>query len=80
MLARYELLYGDWRLAGSSLSAVRAVTPADVRRVMQTYVSNLQLGYYGAASRLSEHLGQIDPAAADRVFMEALGFEGPKAH
>jgi len=80
MLARYELLYGDWRLAGSSLSAVRAVTPADVRRVMQTYVSNLQLGYYGAASRLSEHLGQIDPAAADRVFMEALGFEGPKGH
>lgn len=80
MLARFELLYGDWQRAGSSLSEVQKVTPADVRRVMKTYVKELQIGYYGDLERLNEGLGTVDPAAGDRALMEALGFDGPKAH
>jgi zinc protease len=37
LLARFEMI-GDWRLLDTYLEGIRGVTPADVRRVAQTYL------------------------------------------
>ncbi len=41
-LALHELVGGGWRQAGQMIERVRSVTPADVRRVANTYMRNLQ--------------------------------------
>jgi predicted Zn-dependent peptidase len=54
VLALHELVGGGWRRADQVLEGVRAVTPADVRRVANTYMRNLQfvvLGNQGSIDR-----------------------------
>ena len=53
-LAQSEIVGGGWRQVDLVLEKVRAVTPADVRRVAATYMRNLQfvaLGNPGAIDR-----------------------------
>jgi zinc protease len=47
VLAIHELVGGGWRRAEQMLERVRAVTPADVRRVASTYMRNLQFVVLG---------------------------------
>jgi predicted Zn-dependent peptidase len=61
-LARYELIGGGWRNSFELLSRLRAVTPADVRRVARKYMRNLRFVVIG------------NPRAIDRaVFTRKLG-------
>jgi zinc protease len=46
-LARYELLGGGWRNSFELLARIRAVTPADVRRVAAKYMRNLRFVVIG---------------------------------
>ena len=46
-LARYELIGGGWRNSFELLSRLRAVTPADVRRVARKYIKNLRFVVIG---------------------------------
>lgn len=46
-LAQHELIGGGWRQAGQMIERVRAVTPADIRRVANTYMKNLQFVVLG---------------------------------
>ena len=46
-LARAELVGGDWTLSQRFLDALNEVTPKDIRRVAQTYMSNYQFGVVG---------------------------------
>lgn len=52
VLARHELIGGGWRQADRVLDRVRAVTPADVRRVAGTYMRNLQFVALGNPARI----------------------------
>jgi len=57
-LAQAELLAGGWRTAEEFITKIRAVTPADVRRVASLYMRSLQFVVLG------------DPAKIDRrVFL-----------
>src|SRR5262249_13411169 len=47
VLAQYELIGGGWRNSADVLQKLRAVTPADVRRVASTYMRNLQFVVVG---------------------------------
>jgi zinc protease len=61
-LARHELIGGGWRNSFELLSRLRAVTPADVRRVARKYMRNLRFVVIG------------NPRAIDRaVFTRKLG-------
>jgi zinc protease len=53
-LARAELYQGDWRRGAGLTSALRAVTAADVRRVMRTYFRDLNFAYVGDPAGLPE--------------------------
>jgi zinc protease len=53
-LAQYELIGGGWRNSAVMLDRLRAVTPADVERVANKYMRNLQFVVIG------------DPQAIDR--------------
>ena len=58
-LARYELIGGGWRNSFEFLSRVRQVTPADVQRVTQKYMTNLRFVVLG------------NPASIDRqIFLQ----------
>ncbi len=46
-LALHELVGGGWRQAGQMIERVRGVTPADIRRVANTYMRNLQFVVLG---------------------------------
>src|SRR5947209_5976288 len=46
-LAQYELIGGGWRNSVVFLERLRAVTPADVQRVANTYIRNLQFVVIG---------------------------------
>ena len=46
-LARYELIGGGWRNSFELLTRLRAVTPADVRRVARKYIKNLRFVVIG---------------------------------
>jgi predicted Zn-dependent peptidase len=46
-LAQYELIGGGWRNSAVFLERLRAVTPADVQRVANTYMRNLQFVVLG---------------------------------
>jgi zinc protease len=58
-LARAQLYRGDWRRAATFVDELRAVTPADVRRVARTYLRGLRLAYVGDPSRLDQGLVQM---------------------
>ena len=61
-LALYELIGGGWRNSTDLLERIRAVTPADVRRVAQRYMKNLRFVVVG------------DPKSVDRnVFTAQAG-------
>ena len=46
-LARFELIGGGWRNAERTLERLRQVTPADVQRVAQQYMHDLQFSVIG---------------------------------
>ena len=46
-LAQYELIGGGWRNSAVFLDRLRAVTPAEVKRVANTYMRNLQFVVIG---------------------------------
>lgn len=54
-LARAQLYRGDWHRASHFADELRAVTPADVRRVSRQYLHGLRLAYIGDP-------GKLDPA------------------
>lgn len=57
-LATYELIGGGWRNSLQFLEKIRAVTPADIRRVAQKYMRNMRFVVLG------------NPASVDkRIFM-----------
>jgi len=47
VLAQSELIGGGWRQSSEALQRIRAVTPADVKRVANTYMRNLQFVVVG---------------------------------
>jgi zinc protease len=51
-LARYELLRGDWRAAGSYMTEMRAMSNADIRRAARQYIRNIQYVYIGNTERV----------------------------
>lgn len=58
-LARYELIGGGWRNSFEFLNRVKEVTPADVQRVAQKYMTNLRFVVLG------------NPASIDRqIFLQ----------
>jgi zinc protease len=46
-LAQAELLGGGWRSSGEYINRLRAVTPADIQRVAQKYMRNIQFVVLG---------------------------------
>ncbi|HST54201.1 MAG TPA: pitrilysin family protein [Pyrinomonadaceae bacterium] len=53
-LAEYELIGGGWRNSAVFLDRLRAVTPADVRRVSNTYMRNLQFVVIGNPQQIDK--------------------------
>ena len=53
-LARAQLYQGDWRRGGDFTNALRAVTPADIQRVMRRYFRDINFAYVGDPARLPE--------------------------
>ena len=47
LLAEAQILRGDWRQAAGFITGMRSVSPKAVRRVMQQWVKDLQIGRYG---------------------------------
>lgn len=60
-LALHELIGGGWRQAGQMLDRVRAVTPADVRRVATTYMRNLQFVVLGNPQSIDRQVFTRNP-------------------
>jgi len=55
-LASAELLGGGWRTADEFITRIRAVTPADVRRAVTTYMKNLQFVVLGDPSKIDKKI------------------------
>ena len=55
-LARAQLYRGDWHRASHFAEELRAVTPADVRRVSRQYLHGLRLAYIGDPGKLDSTL------------------------
>jgi zinc protease len=53
-LARAELYQGNWRRGAALTNDLRAVTAADVRRVMQAYFRDINFAYVGNPAALPE--------------------------
>lgn len=70
ILADAQLLMGDYAHAGELIMGLRAVTPLDVRRVMQRYIRNLQVGYYGEPAVFDAELLSSEPAHVDALMTE----------
>jgi zinc protease len=56
VLARAELYQFDYRAAERFMEGLRRVTPEDVRRVAQKYLTNFRFAYVGDASKLDRVL------------------------
>jgi zinc protease len=54
LLARSQLYLGDWRKARDFGNELRAVTPADVQRVMRRYFRGLNFAFVGDPARLPD--------------------------
>lgn len=55
-LATYELIGGGWRNSLDVLDRLRAVTPADVQRVAQTYMRNIRFVVLGDPARVDKNV------------------------
>jgi zinc protease len=55
-LAQYELIGGGWRNSAVFIERLRAVTPADVRRVAKTYMKNLRFVVLGDPNTVDKKL------------------------
>jgi len=53
-LARAELYQGDWRAGAMFSQQLRAVTPADIQRVLRTYYTGVRFAYVGDPAKLSD--------------------------
>ena len=53
-LASAELLGGGWRTADEFIARIGAVTPADLRRAVSTYMKNLQFVVVGDPSKIDK--------------------------
>ncbi len=60
-LAQAELIGGGWRSSLDFIDRLRAVTPADVQRVAQKYIRNIQFVVLG------------DPKAVDKSEFTGTG-------
>lgn len=59
LLARSQLYQGDWRRSSALMQSLRAVTPADIQRVMRGYFRNLSFAYVGDPRRLPDSAIQV---------------------
>jgi predicted Zn-dependent peptidase len=55
-LASAELLGGGWRTAEDFITRIRAVTPADMRRAVTTYMRNMQFVVLGDPSKIDKRI------------------------
>ena len=55
-LAQYELIGGGWRNAHVFIDRLRAVTPADVQRVAQTYMRNFRFVVIGNPEQIDKNI------------------------
>jgi zinc protease len=55
-LAQFELIGGGWRNANQFLEHIRSVTPADVRRVANQYMKNIQFVVLGNPSSINKSI------------------------
>lgn len=55
-LAQYELIGGGWRNSLDFIEHLRSVTPADVQRVSQKYMRNIQFVVIGDPARIDKHI------------------------
>jgi zinc protease len=62
-LAQYELIGGGWRNSAVFIDRLRAVTPAEVRRVANTYMRNLQFVVIGDPRQIDK--GIFAPPAGE---------------
>jgi predicted Zn-dependent peptidase len=62
-LAQYELIGGGWRNSAVFIDHLRAVTPAEVRRVANTYMRNLQFVVIGDPRQIDK--GIFAPPAGE---------------
>ena len=53
-LAQYELIGGGWRNSAVFIDRLRSVTPAEVKRVANTYMRNLQFVVIGDPSQIDK--------------------------
>jgi zinc protease len=53
-LARSQLYLGDWRRGSDFTSTLRAVTPADVQRVVRKYFRDLNFAYVGDPAKMPD--------------------------
>ena len=53
LLARAELYYGDWRLAGPNMQRIKGVSPARIAAAAQKYMRAVCLAYIGDTTRMS---------------------------
>lgn len=60
-LAQHELIAGGWREAGRLIEGIRAVTPADVRRVANTYMTNMQFVVLGNSRTIDRQVFTRNP-------------------
>src|SRR5207253_10894560 len=60
-LAQYELIGGGWRNADSLLDRERLVTPAQVQRVAQQYMRNLQFVVIGEDAAIDRRVFTRQP-------------------
>ncbi len=56
MLARAELYRGDFRLASRFVEELRSVTPEDIQRAAQTYMTKVRWAYVGDPARVTPAL------------------------
>jgi zinc protease len=56
VLARAELYQGDYRMADRFMEDLRRVTPADVARVAQTYLTNFRFAFVGDTTKVDRSL------------------------
>ena len=53
LLARAEMYQGDFRRSSKFVDDLRAVTPEDIRRAAQTYMTNVRWAYVGDPARVT---------------------------
>jgi predicted Zn-dependent peptidase len=56
VLARAEVVEGDYRQADKFMENLQRVTPEDVRRVARQYMKDFRFAYVGDASKLDRSL------------------------